>query len=85
MGVVLETQALGQEWVWHISDCGVGVAHQCLWSGCGTSVVMLWSGCGMTMIHTEIAGYAEKNANLLVPDEGAEYDQLVEIDLNKVR
>lgn len=33
----------------------------------------------------DIAELAEKNRQLLVPDEGAQYDQLIEIDLDKVR
>ena len=33
---------------------------------------------------TAIAELAERNQNLLVPDEGAQYDQLIEIDLSKV-
>ena len=32
-----------------------------------------------------IAQLAEKHTELLVPDRGANYDQLVEIDLDKVR
>lgn len=34
---------------------------------------------------TAIADLAEKNHHLLVPDEGAEYDQLLEINLDEVR
>ncbi len=32
-----------------------------------------------------IAELADRNANILVPDEGAQYDQLVEINLDEVR
>ena len=32
----------------------------------------------------DIAELAEKNQNMLVPDEGCQYDQLIEIDLSKV-
>ncbi len=32
----------------------------------------------------DIAELAEKNQQLLVPDEGAQYDQLIEIDLDKL-
>lgn len=31
-----------------------------------------------------IADLADKNSSILVPDEGAEYDQLVEINLDEV-
>lgn len=34
---------------------------------------------------SDIAALAEKYQQILVPDEGAEYDQLVEIDLSTVR
>lgn len=32
----------------------------------------------------DIADLAEKNQQVLVPDEGAQYDQVVEIDLDNV-
>ena len=32
----------------------------------------------------DIADYAEQHSHILVPDEGADYDQLVEIDLSTV-
>lgn len=33
----------------------------------------------------DIAELAEKNQQVLVPDEGAQYDQVIEIDLSTVR
>ncbi len=36
------------------------------------------------MFLVEIAGLADRNASILVPDEGAQYDQLVEINLDEV-
>ena len=38
----------------------------------------------VSFLSAEIAEYADKYTHLLVPDEGAEYDQLIEIDLDKV-
>ena len=35
--------------------------------------------------HTDIAALAEKHSDILVPDEGAQYDRLVEINLDEVR
>ena len=34
--------------------------------------------------HTDIAALAEKHSDILVPDEGAQYDRLVEINLDEV-
>ena len=34
--------------------------------------------------HSDIAALAEKHADILVPDEGAQYDRLVEINLDEV-
>ena len=50
-----------------------------LCGGCSLSFIS-----GLFVLCTEIADCAEKYSHLLVPDEGADYDQLVEIDLNKV-
>ena len=36
------------------------------------------------LLYAAIADLADRNASLLVPDEGAEYDQLVEINLDEV-
>lgn len=36
-------------------------------------------------LDVDIAELAEKNQQVLVPDEGAQYDQLIEIDLSTVR
>ena len=38
----------------------------------------------LTLSTVAIANEAEKYKELLVPDEGAEYDQLIEINLDKV-
>ena len=35
-------------------------------------------------VHTAIAEYAEKYKHVLTPDEGAPYDQLIEINLDEV-
>ena len=35
-------------------------------------------------VHTAIAEYAEKYKHILTPDEGAPYDQLIEINLDEV-
>ena len=39
----------------------------------------------MVNVIAAIADLAERNQHLLVPDEGADYDQLVEINLDEVR
>ena len=41
--------------------------------------------CILVAIVVDIAELAEKNQQVLVPDEGAQYDQLIEIDLSTVR
>lgn len=33
---------------------------------------------------SEIAALSDEHADLLVPDEGCEYDQLIELNLNEV-
>lgn len=38
----------------------------------------------LTLLTIAIANEAEKYKELLVPDEGAEYDQLIEINLDEV-
>lgn len=43
------------------------------------SYVPLYSHC------TEIAAVADENKDLLVPDSGCHYDQLIEINLSEVR
>ena len=37
------------------------------------------------LLSSDIAALAEKYQQVLVPDEGAHYDELVEIDLSTVR
>ena len=46
------------------------------------STDLLWLYLSLATV--AIADLADKNSSLLVPDEGAEYDQLVEINLDEV-
>ena len=46
------------------------------------SSYLLWLYLSLATV--AIADLADKNSSLLVPDEGAEYDQLVEINLDEV-
>ena len=53
--------------------------------GCGLTFSALFLNCISPFSTPDIADLAEKYQRMLVPDNGAVYDQLIEIDLNKVR